>query len=132
MKFAKVVFLVAGIWGVLVIAPLFFLRGAVERQAPAAVLTHPEFYYGFAVVVLMWQVSFFIIARDPARYRALMIPPALAKLGYAAFVGVLHINREVTAAQLPFAAADVVLALLFFAAFLRVKAGTENHHLRRD
>ena len=130
MRFAKVVFYIAGIWGLLAITPLFFLKKAVEAQAPAAALTHPEFYYGFAVVTLMWQVAFFIIARDPARYRALMIPPALAKFGYAAVVLILYRNGEPIASQLPFAAADFLLAVLFVAAFFRTKTGIQNRHMR--
>ena len=65
MKFARVVFWIAGVWGVLVIAPLFFLKEIIGRAAPPPV-THPEFYYGFAIVTLMWQISFFVIAADPA------------------------------------------------------------------
>ena len=132
MKFAKVVFWIAGVWGVLVITPMFFLKKAVESQAPRAALTHPEFYYGFATAVLMWQVSFFIIARDPARYRALMIPPALAKFGYAAIVTLLYRNGELIGTQLPFAAADFILVILFMAAFFRVRAGVASSHLRRE
>jgi hypothetical protein len=132
MKFAKIVFWVAGIWGVLVITPMFFLRSAVEKQAPAAVLTHPEFYYGFACLALMWQVSFFILARDPARYRAMIVPPALAKFGYAATVVILHLNGQIGLSQLFFAAADFILGVLFIIAFARIPRATEALHLRRE
>jgi len=131
MKFARVVFWIAGVWGVIVIAPLFFLRNEVGRQMPPAV-THPEFYYGFAIVTLMWQVSFFIIARDPARYRAFMIPPSIAKLGYSAIVVVFHLNGEVSKTQLLFAASDFILAILFLVAYSRVHAGTVNHRFRQE
>jgi hypothetical protein len=131
MKFAKIVFWIAGVWGVMVIVPLFFLRSAVEKQAPAAVLTHPEFYYGFACAVLMWQIAFFIIAHDPARYRAMIVPPTLVKFGYAATIAILHLNGQVGAAQLPFAAADLILGILFMIAFFRIRSKTEAHHLRR-
>jgi hypothetical protein len=57
MRFARAVFWIAGAWGVLVIAPMFFLMDTLGRQTPPAV-THPEFYYGFAVVTLMWQAAF--------------------------------------------------------------------------
>jgi hypothetical protein len=130
MKFAKAVFWIAGVWGVLVITPLFFMMDWVGRQAPPPV-TPPEFYYGFATVTLMWQVAFFVIAIDPARYRALMIPPALAKFGYAALIVILHLRGRVQQSQLLFAFVDAILAILFLVAFFRVKTATEEHHLRR-
>ena len=49
MKFARGVFLIAGIWGVAVLVPFYFRFDAVGREAPPAI-THPEFYYGFLVV----------------------------------------------------------------------------------
>jgi hypothetical protein len=131
MKFAKAIFWVAGVWGVLVITPLFFMMDWLGRQAPPPV-THPEFFYGFAAVTLMWQVAFFVIAADPARYRALMIPPALAKFGYAAIILILHLQGQVLQNQLLFALVDAILAVLFLVAFVRVKAATEDHHLRRS
>jgi hypothetical protein len=51
MKFAKFVFWAAGIWGVLVIAPLFFILDVIGRNDPPPV-THPGFYYGFVTVGL--------------------------------------------------------------------------------
>ncbi len=42
MKFAKIVFLVAGIWGLLVITPLYFMFDLIGRKDPPAI-THPGF-----------------------------------------------------------------------------------------
>lgn len=47
MKFAGYVFLIAGVYGVLVIAPQYFLEEQVGAEYPPRV-THREFYYGFA------------------------------------------------------------------------------------
>ena len=63
MRFAKVVFYVAGAWGFLILVPMYFLLDTVGRQAPPAV-THPEFYFGFIGVALAWQVAFFVIGSD--------------------------------------------------------------------
>ena len=46
MKFAKIIFLVAGIYGVLVLAPIYFMESTIGRQTPPAI-THPEYFYGF-------------------------------------------------------------------------------------
>jgi len=73
MKFAKVVFWVAGIWGLVVITPLYFLFDLIGKQDPPAI-THPGFYYGFAGCALAWQIAFICIGRDPVRLRVMMIP----------------------------------------------------------
>ena len=41
MKFARWVFAVAGIYGVLLIAPLYFSEGRIAVEQPPAI-THPE------------------------------------------------------------------------------------------
>src|SRR5262249_29225926 len=71
-RFARVVFLVAGIYGMVVLAPGFFTERALAQRMPPAI-THPEFYYGFFGVALAWQVAFLIIARDPERFRPLIL-----------------------------------------------------------
>jgi hypothetical protein len=43
MRFAKIVFLIAGIYGLLVLTPLYFLEGTIGRQTPPAI-THPDFF----------------------------------------------------------------------------------------
>ena len=57
MKFAKYLFYAAGVWGILVITPLFFIFDKIGQQDPPPV-THPLFYYGFAGVALAWQFVF--------------------------------------------------------------------------
>jgi hypothetical protein len=73
MRFAKTVFWIAGIWGVLVIAPLYFMFDVISRNDPPPI-THPGFFYGFAGAALAWQIAFFFIAKDPMRHRPLMLP----------------------------------------------------------
>src|SRR5262245_26733618 len=68
MKFAKVVFLVAGIYGLLVLVPQFFLEARIGRDTPPPI-THPEFFYGFICVAVAWQVLFLVLSKDPVRYR---------------------------------------------------------------
>ena len=61
VKFAKIVYWAAGVWGVLLLAPLYFMFDVIGRQDPPAI-THPLFYYGFAGAGLAWQAAFMIIA----------------------------------------------------------------------
>jgi hypothetical protein len=83
------VFAIAGICGLLVVPPLYFLFDMIGRQTPPPI-THTEFYYGFAAVTLAWQLAFLVIASDPARFRLLMFPAIVEKLRYAASLLVLY------------------------------------------
>ena len=118
MRFAKIVFLVAGVYGLLVLVPQFFLEEKTGRDFPPPV-NHPEYYYGFLCVAAAWQVLFLILSRDPARYRAMMIPSILEKLGFAVAAAALYLQGRVAPVLLPFAAIDLVLGALFFAAYLK-------------
>ena len=68
MRFAKIVFWVAGIGGLLVITPLYFMFDLVGRHDPPPI-THPGFFYGFVGVALAWQFALVFIATDTARFR---------------------------------------------------------------
>jgi hypothetical protein len=125
MKFAKIVFWVAGIWGVLILTPLFFIFGKIGQQDPPPV-THPGFYYGFATVGLAWQFAFMVIAADPVRYRGIMVPAMLEKFGYAVAIVVLYLQKRVHPADLTFSAADLLLGLLFVAAFIKTKSAVRS------
>lgn len=119
MKFAKIVFWIAGIWGVLVLTPLYFMFDLIGRQDPPAI-THPGFYYGFISVGLAWQLAFFVIAQDPVRFRPVMIPSMIEKFGYGASLLALYLQHRLHASDLVFACADLLLGILFIAAFFRV------------
>ena len=118
MKFAKVVFWVAGIWGLLVITPLYFLFDAIGRQDPPAI-THPGFYYGFAGCALAWQIAFLFIAREPMRLRPMMIPSVLEKFTFGVAVVALVMQGRMHSGDLVFAATDLTLGVLFVAAFVK-------------
>lgn len=118
MRFAKIIFWIAGIWGVLIITPLYFLFDLIGRNDPPPI-THPGFFYGFAGVALAWQIAFFFIATDPVRYRPLMIPSVLEKLGYGVAVVVLVLQDRMHRADVVFGGADLLLALLFVIAYCK-------------
>ena len=120
MKFAKIVFYAAGIWGFLVLTPLYFLFDRIGRHDPPPI-THPGFYYGFVGVGLAWQIAFLIIATNPVRYRPLMIACMVEKFGYAASLAVLYLQRRLHGSDLTFGAVDLLFGLLFVVAFSRTK-----------
>jgi hypothetical protein len=123
MKFAKVVFGIAGAWGLLVVTPLYFLFNNLSQRFPPTI-THPEFYYGFAGVALAWQIAFLVIASDPVRFRLMMIPSVLEKLGYSLAVIVLYLQRRAAEPTLIFGSADLLFCVLFLMAFGKTAGST--------
>ena len=81
MIFAKRVFRIAGIHGLIVLAPMYFIANQISRNFPPAI-THPEHYYGFIGVALAWQILFLVLSSEPARYRPMMLPAFLEKATY--------------------------------------------------
>ena len=122
MTFARRLFLIAGIYGLIVLTPQLFLEAQMGHDYPPAV-THPEFYYGFVGVALAWQVLFLVVASDPARYRPVMIPAVLEKFSFGAAVIALFLLQRVAAVVLGFALIDVLLGVLFVAAYVRTAPG---------
>lgn len=120
MRFARVVFFIAGIWGFLVVTPLYFMYDVIGREYPPAV-THPDFYFGFLSVTLAWQVAFLLIATDPIRLRPLMIGAAVEKFGYMATLGTLFLQGRMQVGQLAVVSPDAVLGILFVAAFVALR-----------
>ena len=116
-SFARRVFLLAGIYGIVALLPQYFLeeRIGVERPPP---ITHPEHFYGFVGVALAWQLAFLLIARDPIRFRPLMPVAVLEKLSFGAAAVVLYTQGRVAGSVLSFGLLDLLLASLFTAAFL--------------
>jgi hypothetical protein len=118
MKFAKIVFWIAGIWGVLVVAPLYLMFDLIGRKDPPPI-THPGFFYGFVGAALAWQLVFFIIATDPARYRPLMVPSVLEKFSYNFAVVILVVQGRMDASDLLFGGIDLLLGILFVISYLK-------------
>jgi hypothetical protein len=116
MRFAKIVFLVAGIYGLLVFIPLYFLEGRIGRDTPPAI-THPEFFYGFLGVGLAWQVLFLVLSQDPVRYRPMIFPSVIEKISYALAVIVLFAQHRIAFSLLAVGSVDWILAALFVAAY---------------
>jgi hypothetical protein len=125
MVFARRVFLAAGVYGLAVLVPLYFLEGLIGRDAPPAI-THPEFFYGFVGVGVAWQVAFLVIARDPARFRPLMIPAVLEKASFGFAVLALFAAGRVPVPVLLGALIDLLLGALFVAAYLGTAGGQDG------
>jgi hypothetical protein len=120
MKFANIIFWIAGIWGLLVITPLYFLFDIIGQKDPPPI-THPGFFYGFAGCALAWQVAFCFMATDPVRYRPLMLPSILEKATYAIAIVILVMQSRTHPSDLVFAGTDALFGTLFVIAYFKTK-----------
>jgi hypothetical protein len=118
--FARRVFLIAGIYGIVVLAPGFFGEKMLAEKMPPAI-THPEFYYGFLGVALAWQVAFLIIARDPQRFRPIIPAAILEKLAYAVACTLLFMLGRAPLIVAVGGAGDFILGALSTVSYLRLK-----------
>jgi hypothetical protein len=64
VRLAQIVFLGAGIWGIAVLTPFYWLVDLTGRRydPPTA---YPHFFYGFLAVALAWQLAFLAIGWSP-------------------------------------------------------------------
>ncbi len=118
MKFAKYIFYIAGIYGLIALVPQYFLEAKNNQDFPPAI-THAEYYYGFIGVALAFQIVFLIIARNPAKYRAMMIPSIIEKFSFAIAVIVLYLQNRVAPMMLGAGLIDVAFGILFVSAFVK-------------
>lgn len=124
MKFARRLFNIAGIYGLLVLVPQYFMEAKNGRDYPPPI-THPEYYYGFVGVAVAWQVLFLILARDPKRYRLMIIPAILEKLSFAIAAFILYAQQRLGTTMLLAASIDLLLGVLFIVAFAKLGGDTE-------
>lgn len=119
MRFARWVFTIAGVLGVLLIAPLFFLEDLMA--GPRGPISHPDFFYGFVGVTLAWQLVYLVIGRNPAPYRPIMLLGALGKLIFAGSCWTLYAQGRAPIEVAYMASPDILLAALFVVAWAKTK-----------
>src|SRR5262249_8303006 len=122
MAFAKWVYLLAGITGVLMVIPPYFLEEQFGRDNPPPI-NHPELYYGFFGVTLSWQFMFLVIGSDPVRFRRAMLPAMLEKASFAVAILILYALGRVALTWVGFASMDATWLVLFLIAYLRTPKG---------
>ena len=115
MLFARWVFCLSGVIGLLIMAPMYLEARFFHKDPPA--INRPEFYYGFVGVTLAWQLLFLVIATDPIRYRLAMLPAMVEKAGFAIAVPLLYWQNRVAAWWLGPAALDALWLVLFVISF---------------
>jgi hypothetical protein len=121
MRFARWVFLLCGIYGIVALAPLYFMEGSLGVNYPPAI-THPEFFYATIGVALAWQVAFLVMSSDPLRFRPLMPIAILEKIGYGVPAVILYLLGRSPLLTAGTGVVDLGMALLFWAAFVKTGA----------
>lgn len=118
MAFAKLTFLIAGVYGLVVLLPQYLLAARIGRDFPPAI-THPEYYYGFIGIAVAWQIAFLLLAKDPVRYRPMMIPAIIEKGSFGIAVVLLFVLNRVSLPMLGAGLVDLILGALFVIAYMR-------------
>ncbi|MFN0201680.1 MAG: hypothetical protein ACKVTZ_09180 [Bacteroidia bacterium] len=121
-KIVKRIYIGAGIYGLLVLIPQLFVgEGMIATDAPPA-LNHTEFFYAFNWLAIAWQITFFLIAQDPKRYRAIMFGTVLEKAGFGFLTVYYHFFKSISPSLLLGGIIDLCLMCAFIFCILK----TEN------
>lgn len=118
MLFSKWTFRLAGVYGLFVMIPQYFLEKKIGLDRPPAI-THPEYFYGFVGLAVVWQVVFLVISTSPEKYRALMIPSILEKLSFGIPAMILYAQGRLSGAVLVFGFVDLTLGALFAVSWVK-------------
>mgnify|MGYP003461670766 CR=1 FL=1 len=124
MNYSRRIFLIAGLYGLIALLPQYFMEDKVGADYPPAI-THPEYFYGFLGVAVAWQIAFLMISGDPVRYRAMMIPGIVEKLGFGFAAITLYAQGRLSGLMFAAGLLDIVFAALFVAAFIRTPTSLE-------
>jgi hypothetical protein len=121
MRFARIVFICAGIWGIAVLVPFYGLVDVTGRHyAPPT--EYPHFFYGFLAVALAWQIAFLTIGSDPIRLRPLMILAMLEKFSYVGTLIILSSRARIGPADTQAVVPDALLGVLFVVSYWKTRA----------
>ncbi len=120
MTSAKWVFTGAGIYGLIVMLPMYFAEPAMI--AAGQPMTHPENHYGFVGAAVVFQLMFLLIGRDPVRYRPMMLIGVLEKASFGFAVWPLYLMGRTPGLVAGFATVDLILGLLFLIAWFRTRS----------
>jgi hypothetical protein len=113
-KWIKVLFIVAGIYDLLLGFASVVAAPQIFRAAGVAPPNHWGYVYFPALLVLMFGIMFLRIAAEPVRRMELIHYGMGLKAAYCGVVFWFQIIGSVPALWIPFAWADLVFFVLFF------------------
>ncbi len=117
MRFARWVFRLAGLYGIVLLTPFYFL----ERQIGAATvpIAHPEYFYGFIGTALSAKILFLIVSTDPVRFRPAMVACMIEKLAFGIPVWIFWSMSRVGLDVVSLGTVDLIWAALFTIVYVR-------------
>jgi hypothetical protein len=117
------IFRISGVYGILILVPQLFRESAF---AGGTQLTHPEFFYGFFLVSLAFQVLFLIISTDPLKYRDAMLACFLEKGGHFISCLLLFLQKRVSAEMMIASSPDALMLCLFIYSYITITPGVDQ------
>jgi hypothetical protein len=116
-RFAKWIFIIAAVYGILVLAPQYLAESGLGPPLSGGAITRPEHFYGFIGVALTWQFVFIVIASDVQRFRPLMLVGVTEKLSFGLAAAALYAAARIDGRVFAFGVIDLSLAALFVLAY---------------
>lgn len=119
MAIVRWIFWAAAIFGIAVVAPLYFLEGWMNANFPPPI-ARPENYYGFVGVTLALQFLYVLIALDPVRFRPVILVGMAAKLSFVGACTILYLEGRVAMPVFAVSLFDLAWVVLFALAWIRI------------
>lgn len=126
LKQVKNIYFYAGIYGLIALTPQLFMEKKFGIDFPPPI-THPEFYYGFTGLALVWQLCFILISKDPIRYKPLMPITFLEKISFGLPCIILYIQGRLHPLTLLFGCIDLFLMCLFIYSYKKTPDYNDNN-----
>jgi hypothetical protein len=127
IRISRNIFRISGVYGILILAPQLFRERSFDTAGIH--LSHPEFFYGFFLVSLAFQVLFIIISTDPLRYRSTMIACFIEKGGHFISCLWLFLHNRVSAEMFLVSSPDALMLCLFIYSYRITQNNSRQYHL---
>ncbi len=116
VKISRNIFRLSGIYGLLILIPQLFRESSFATAGVS--LNHPEFFYGFFLVSLAFQVLFLIISTDPVKYRSVMLACFIEKGGHFTSCVLLFLNNRLATDMMIASSPDALMLCLFIYSYI--------------
>jgi hypothetical protein len=125
MRFARWVFRGAGLYGIVLLTPLYFLENQIGTATMP--IAHPEYFYGFVGTALSAQILFLIISMDPVRFRPAIVACVIEKLAFGIPVWMLWSMSRIGMNVVSLGSVDLIWAALFAIVYVRLGRAHADH-----
>ena len=113
-KWPAIIFKGAGIYGIIV---MILLLVAPTQVLNEPTVIHPEYYFGFVMVGLVWQIAFLVVGSDPVRFRPIMPVCMCEKFFYITLLTFLIMTHRTPERMWPAVVLDGLVGCAFIYAW---------------